>query len=597
MRSGTEEPVLGSRIAVTLTADRIFGRNLTLSECIQILQQFDLRSAIPRLVLLLHINDRVFMDPDTGKDSRERQLDAFMRFMFDGKPRAAAVAEKAHAGESFRPLSDQALLATLELALQFCRRGGGRQFDNERECALLSHVILSFQSQLFSESFSERLRSLGDLNKMDEQGLGQFVRNRAAHATRSYYRHAMGRLFGICCTNEIGNVLYQKMHVSLDDWFRAHFGVLPQAYVSLAFMLVTPALRLNLEIPRADDLFFDTRHFFGSLSEPHRSQAEFFAQLSTCSVNDFPPKTTLPPIEDYLYNATAFYVRPILNTAGGSCCVSPTLLLNKFLTGLPYLAQEARTVLLKRPLTNSEIKAARAPFGHLYEAYVIWLFRHWLSTWSRTEVIAPYYCRTQTNKNAERDLVIVRRDAAFAFEIKSAPPLLDLRRTGLFVRIDSMVKEGARQVREAAEALLLGKAFRPDGTAITGVRRVIPCVVTYDTLPLFPIISGLYEDHLERELDVHLFRQENGIYPLQFLDALFIEAWESHFDLSPECGSPFGYLETRARDPIRRHMEIDDSMIVGGARPEAPRPFNDLVEAAFKLVQTEARSCLRPNQG
>ena len=79
---------------------------------------------------------------------------------------------------------------------------------------------------------------------------------------------------------------------------------------------------------------------------------------------------------------------------------------------------------------------------------------------------------------------------------------------------------------------------------------------------------------------MRLFREENGVYPLQFLDADFLESWETNFDLSPESGSPFGYLETRARDPMLRHVGIDSSRVVGHARPESPRPFENLVESA-----------------
>jgi hypothetical protein len=581
------------RFGLTLTAESIFGRSLALPECVSVLQQFRQSEVIHRIGLLIHINARVFMDPDTPEADRNDHLRAFVTFMFDvGQMKSVAV-EAARAPRDFRPLSDQALLATLELALTVCPPDSGRSFDRGADRVLLTHVILSFQTVLFSRALVDRIKSVGSLAGLGEHEFGEFVRNRVAHSTRAYYRHAMGRLFGFCCTPEIGEVIQQKMGTSVEQWFQEYLGVSPRAYVVLAFMLVTPALRLNLAQPKSQELFFDPERFFAPVREPQRSQLISLLEISTCALAEFKTDESLQlPLSDYLYRATRFFVRPILDIGPASICVSPTLLLNKFLTGLPYLALEARKRMVGRPLSDSEAKAARAPFGHLFERYVIWLLRQWLDTWRRTEVISPYFCRGSGNKSAERDLVIVRGDAAFAFEIKATVASLELRRTGCLQYIDRMVKDGAMQVKHAAEALLAREAVRTDGTPILGIRRVIPCVLTYDSVPLSPPVFDVYESHLEREAKMPLFREDNGVYPLQFLDADFLESWETNFDLSPESGSPFGYLETRARDPLLRHREIDSSRVVGHARPESPRPFENLVERAAGLLGTEGRSWL-----
>jgi hypothetical protein len=539
------------------------------------------------------------MDPDTPEADRNDHLRAFVTFMFDAGHMKAVADEAARAPRDFRPLSDQALLATLELALTVCPRDSGRRFDHDADRVLLTHVILSFQTALFSSALVERIKSVGSFSDLGEHDFAEFVRNRAAHSTRAYYRHAMGRLFGFCCTPEIGDMIQQKMGTSIEQWFQEYLGVSPRAYVVLAFMLVTPALRLNLAQPKALDLFFDPERFFAPVLEPQRSQLISLLKMSSCSLAEFKTDESLQlPPSDYLYRATRFVVTPVLDIGPASICVSPTLLLNKFLTGLPYLALESRKRIIGRRLTDSEAKAARAPLGHLFESYVIWLLRQWLSTWSRTEVISPYYCRGNGSKNSERDLVIVRGDAAFAFEIKASVANLELRQTGCFQHIDRMVKNGALQVNHAAKALLAGEAVRADRTPILGIRRVIPCVLTYDNVPLYPLyppVSDFYENHLEREVNMPLFREEKGVYPLQFLDAAFLESWESNFDLSPESGSPFGYLETRARDPMLRHGEIDGSRVAGHARPESPRPFENLVESAAALLGAEGRSWLNPS--
>ena len=63
---------------------------------------------------------------------------------------------------------------------------------------------------------------------------------------------------------------------------------------------------------------------------------------------------------------------------------------------------------------------------------------------------------------------------------------------------------------------------------------------------------------------------------MQFFDIEFLESWESKFDLSPESGAPFGYLEQRARDFRLRYRAVVDSEVKLPARPERPKPFDNL---------------------
>ena len=261
--------------------------------------------------------------------------------------------EAALAPRNFRPLSDQALLATLELALTVCPRDSGRRFDQGADRVLLTHVVLSFQDGPVFSCLGGADKSDGTLAGLGEHDFAEFVRNRAAHSTRAYYRHTMGRLFGFCCTPEIGNVIQQKTGTSIEQWFQEYLGVSPRAYVGLAFMLVTPALRLNLAQPKALELFFDPERFFAPVREPQRSQLISLLKISTCALAEFKTDESLQlPLSDYLYRATRFFVTPVLDIGPASICVSPTLLLNEFLTGLPYLALESRRRMVSRRLTT-----------------------------------------------------------------------------------------------------------------------------------------------------------------------------------------------------------------------------------------------------
>jgi hypothetical protein len=587
-----------SGIVVTLVADEIFGSVLTLEACAAILRQFHLNTVIERIVLLMHINARIFMDTEISDIDRRNHFIAFVKFMLDSKHAESVAKVAVEGGKQFRPMSDQALLATLELALAVSPRSGGHSFDSDADRMSFTHVILSFQTDLFSPELREKIKSVNGFHDLTEQDFAEFVRNNAACNTNTYYRNAMGRLYGFCCVAEIGNVVNERMGMSLDAWFEKHFGLSARAYFSLAFLLSGPAQRLNLAQPNSGDLFIQPERFFGTICEPQRSQLLSLVRLSTQRSNEFEAvKNLSSSLAEYVYSANRFFVRPIIDIGTASACVSPTLLMNKFLTGLPYLATEARKQALGcvgGALPESDAKSARAPFGYLFERYVIWLMRQWFANWSRTEVISPYYSSPDKQKASERDLVIVRRDAAFAFEIKASVASLELRQKGSFEQIDRMVKTGALQVHQAAKALLSGQAVRANGEPISGIRRVIPCVVTYDRIPLFPPISDFYEKHLEREAKENLFQQHDGIYPLQFVDVDFLESWETCFDLSPESGSPFGYLEMRARDPKLRFRDVNRNHVVGSPRPESPRPFENLVEKSFDLLDTEIRSWLLP---
>ena len=564
------------------------------------MRQFQVNGVIERLVLLLHVNARVFMDSEVPTEQRRNHLAQLIRFMFEQPEFDKVVNELVQDPECFRPLSDQALLATLELTLAVCRRDGGRRFDCDADRTLLSHIILSFQTDLFSPRFAAKIKAVGATSKswndLGEEDFAEFVRNQAAHNTRAYYRHAISRFFGFCCEPEINGAIQRRMGISIEKWFEEVFGISPQDYFRLSFALIAVAQRLNESKPNAGDLFFNPKHFFSTVREPERSHLLSLVELSTQHAQDFvKPAIPKEPLSEYLYKATSFFVRPILDVGIASVCTSPTLLMNKFLTGLPYLALESKRRIVARELTKSEVKGARAPFGHLFESYIVWLIRKWLKSWSRTEVISPYkIVPKRADESPERDLVIIRRDAAFAFEIKASVASLQMRHTGGFAEIDRMVLVGAVQVRQAAEALRDQKAFRDDGTLILGIHRVIPCVITYDAIPLFPPLSDCYERHLERGTQMRLFGEEDGIYPLQFLDVEFLESWESKFDLSPESGSPFGYLETRARNPMLRYREIDARHVVGNPCAETPRPFETLVQKSFDSLESEIRLWLSP---
>jgi hypothetical protein len=72
-----------SRMAITFTADRVFGATLSLDQCVAALREFNVYRVIERLVLLLHLNARIFLDGDLPVEQRRNHLGRLVHFMFE----------------------------------------------------------------------------------------------------------------------------------------------------------------------------------------------------------------------------------------------------------------------------------------------------------------------------------------------------------------------------------------------------------------------------------------------------------------------------------------------------------------------------------
>jgi hypothetical protein len=276
-----------------------------------------------------------------------------------------------------------------------------------------------------------------------------------------------------------------------------------------------------------------------------------------------------------------------------SICVSPALMMRKFIVGLPYLAQEALQRQRGGTLSDSERKACRAPFGILFESYVTWLVRKFFVPCRDVEVVPNVTYGPRTEQN-ECDLLIIRGDLAIVIEIKTTMASLEFRRTGAFASLDAMLESGAKQVLRAASAVRNGSASRPNGSPIEGIRWVVPCVLTYDDIPLVEPVSEFYEKHLTAETGLPLFRAVDGMESVQFFDVDFLESWESKLDLSPGSGAVFGYLVQRARRDDLRYCSVRAG-VGTPASPGAPQPFNEIVEES-KAFLARARDWLERNQ-
>lgn len=595
MAQAFEPPMKG--FAAVFTAPRYFGRTLELPECAAALARMSFESVAGRIALLKHVNDGIYADPDTPAGQLTSYTERAIDFLFDEGRRDLARQEAA-SDEKFRPVADQALLATLELARLCCPRDGQHWIDADPLRLDLTHVILSFQDVLLSRDLQKRLEADPCFEVLGEAGCQELIRNRIAHNTSRYYRHALGRLFALCRNPEIEVLVRERTsNKSIHDWFVAGFGLTPDEYLVCSSLVVAPAWALDLRTPDATTCFYRPATYWQLIDESVRAKVHALMSLATRPVDE-PTQTPDIRLDDFLYDCCLAHVHPVLDLGPVALCISPHLLMNKFVIGLPYLAQEiAAQRAAPRRLNDGEVTAARSPFGIMFECYVIWLVRKYLSGWTGTEIVSPMWCGS-TKEHGECDLVIIRRDIAFVFEVKTTLATLAFRRTGSFTGLDAIVLEGAEQAYRAAMALRAGVAVcASDKKPIDGIRFVVPCVVTYEDIPLYDITASIYERHLAQVTGSPLFSGENGIEPLQFLDVDFIESWESKFDLSPNSGAPFGYLMARARDLVLRYKGIQDG-IAAPARPEAPRPFDELINESRNFIEMQIRANLqRPAVG
>ncbi len=585
----TEGEQFASHFAVTLTAEPIFDRTLTLAECSTALSRMSLESVVGRLALLKHVNEGVLCDGDTPKEERQAHILRVLAFLLD-PPAVRRALVDAGDDPKFRPLSDQALLATLELAVCCCLRDNAHWIDGDPLRLELTHVLLSFQSVLFSARFRQRIDEEHSLEGLGPEALAEFIRNTMAHNTSLNSRNALGRLYALCCVPEVTATVLARTGKSAAEWFVEVFALTPEEYLCCAFLSVAPAWRLDFDAPDAGGLFYREDTFWNAVREPERAKIRQFLSLATQTVG-VRSETPAGPIDEFLFAARSLYVRPVLDLGSVSICVSPDLMMRKFIVGLPYLAQEARQQALGRPLTDSERSACRAPFGILFESYVTWLLAKLFASTVGIEILSqvPYGPKGQRR---ECDIAVIRGDLAVVIEVKTTMASLEFRRTGAFESLDAMLKTGTEQAYRAAHALREGLAYRADGRPIENVRWVVPCVLTYDDIPLFEPVSEFYERHLSAATSLPLFRSADGVEPVQFFDINFVESWESNLDLSPGSGAVFGYLAQRARRADLRYRKIRPEISVPPP-PGAPQPFNAIVEESKSLLN-RARAWLRP---
>ena len=575
-------------LAVTMTAEPVFGRALTLAECAAEMGRMSLGSVVALLVYFKHVNEEVLLDGDVALEVREHYTEKVVRMLLTSPLVDKAMKDVNH-DPDFRPLSDQAILATVELAIECSQRNEGGPLDQEQLLAL-GHVLLSFQSALFSEAFTELSENVTTFEALGEEAQAEFVRNCLAHNVGIYTRHAIGRFYAFCEIDEVKASVLAKTKRTLENWFQEAFDLTPTEYLCCAFMSGSPACRLNPENEKQWAAKYREDTHWNAVPEPYRSKVRSLLALAIKEA-EAPAGAPERTLTSFLYGARRFHAHPMLKIGEYTYCVSPEMTLRKFLFGLPYLLQQATELRLGRALTDNEVRRSREAVGHLFEGYARWFLKRLLASSKGVEVLHGVTYGTKDQPH-EIDLVILWSDIAIVLELKATVTSLGFRQTGRFAELDRMLKKGATQAYEGGHVVRQGRAKRQDGTQINDVRWVVPCVLTYDEIPLFEPISVFYEKHLTKETNLPLFGAKDNVEPVQFFDVSFMESWEESFDLSPLSRALPGYLIQRARRNDLRYRKVQAG-ITSGPTPGSPKPFNEVVEASKEFIDKLSRRWLK----
>lgn len=227
-----------------LTAEEVYGRNLTLSECQAVCGGLDFGAFACYLAMVWRFNEEAFNALPVSPAKASLLTELLDNIIFDPKARAAARILIAKNTGPFTPISLQAALATLELAGRFCPRQNRRNQLTETEREQVTKVLLSFQGEAFGRKALKRLR-LGRIRTWDElnaRELAAFTRNLISNNPLHPYGNSFARLYAYGHRKPIADYFLAKTGRSLDSWFQDNLGMSSREYVFAAFAAGLPEI-------------------------------------------------------------------------------------------------------------------------------------------------------------------------------------------------------------------------------------------------------------------------------------------------------------------------------------------------------------------
>jgi len=184
--------------------------------------------------------------------------------------------------------------------------------------------------------------------------------------------------------------------------------------------------------------------------------------------------------------------------------------------------------------------------------------KQWIA--GREVRLTTNYWISQPGGPAERDIVAIRGETAYLFEVKATVPAMKIRQFGSLEDLVALHRKAGQQAYTAAEALISGNAFEDKNlrSPLPKPKRVVPCAITYEFLAIRWPYSDFFERALEEAVGRPLFSGRDGILPVQTLDIQQVEVWDDLFSLPVEVGRLFQALERRALDPSKRYRALPE---------------------------------------
>ena len=269
-------------------------------------------------------------------------------------------------------------------------------------------------------------------------------------------------------------------------------------------------------------------------------------------LNETHPQPDPTDLSEGIPYSSVLLVRPMIRLQDKLVCTSPRNLFNKLHRGLPYLCLEARTA------PEEQRSRPRDEFGYIFEGYVAWLFKAWIEG-NGVKLAMNYWIR-QPDGAAERDLVAIRDEVAYVFEVKATVPAMKIRKFGGIEELVSLHKKAASQAYTASEALIQGIAFedRELKTPLPKVKKVVPCAITYEFLAIRWPYGDCFEQALQQATSRPLFSGKDGILPFQTLDIQQVELLDDLFALPGDIASLFRALERRSLNEFKRYRDFPE---------------------------------------
>ena len=578
-------------IACIPTAKDVYGCALTLSECQKSLASLNRVSCINVLALLKNMNELVF-NKDFNSNSAEykNHLNSLLIFLFDQDQLQKAYSLYQQDPEFFRPLSDQALIAALELACKYCSSISGSNLQTVQKRRPLIHIILSLHENMAPLDFPGNMQGWEDLTP---ETFAVFFKNILAHHFFDNYRFFNSRLYAIANDQEINDDFRNASGCSIDEWFQKRFFLSAEGFIICAFLMAVMGGRLKPENPDGTHLCFRPEILFKKLLNKYPKLIDFL-DLASITPDDIAKEHTVSSdLYETLYKATAPIIYPIIIIGENRICFSNQLVLNKFLFGLPYLVQEVYKKEVGRELLDKEVSCLRSECGYLFEAYVKCLFIKWFSETHGIQTFLNYKIGKKGNE-LEGDILLIYKHVAYVFEIKSLLPTLKLRQTGDLELLVETLCGAVDQAMNLSDEINKGDVEVPE--KIPRIERIVPCVITYGEFPITREYSHIIEAQVIEKLNRSVFNNATNTLPLQFFNISDLETAELYFDLRLNPDEFFHCLQSRALQlnlRYRSFSEIRDE--IRDDRGENPNFLDEMAEKSRKYIETKVIPLLRDN--